>query len=107
MKTKPTRHTSKAAKKQLVASLSAVRPSAAVEERAEALAEVARKARRAPFLSKYRNRAALEETAYLLRNPTGATRLMESVEQLRDGQGKVRDLLGGGDLLVAQCRDHC
>lgn len=107
MKTKPTRHTSKAAKKQLVASLSAVRPSAAIEERAEALAEVARKARRAPFLSKYRNRTDPEETAYLLRNPTGAARLMESVEQLRAGQGKARDLLDGDDLLFAQCRGHC
>ncbi|THF65343.1 type II toxin-antitoxin system prevent-host-death family antitoxin [Pseudothauera rhizosphaerae] len=36
---------------------------------------------------------ALEETAYLLRNPKGAKRLMESVEQLRAGKGKKRDLL--------------
>lgn len=36
---------------------------------------------------------ALEETAYLLRNPKGAKRLMESVEQLRAGKGVKRDLL--------------
>ncbi|MBU1745623.1 MAG: type II toxin-antitoxin system prevent-host-death family antitoxin [Proteobacteria bacterium] len=28
---------------------------------------------------------SLEETAYLLRNPTGAKRLLESVEELRKG----------------------
>ena len=33
---------------------------------------------------------ALEETAYLLRSPKGAKRLMESVEQLRAGGGEPR-----------------
>ncbi len=35
---------------------------------------------------------ALEETAYLLRSPANATRLMESVHQLRAGGGTSRDL---------------
>ncbi|GGP23068.1 type II toxin-antitoxin system prevent-host-death family antitoxin [Silvimonas iriomotensis] len=40
---------------------------------------------------------ALEETAYLLRNPKNAKRLMNSVERLRAGQGEVRELLGDAD----------
>ena len=36
---------------------------------------------------------SLEETAYLLRNPRGARRLMESVDQLRTGQGTTRTLV--------------
>jgi len=35
---------------------------------------------------------SLEETAYLLRNPTGAKRLLESVEELRKGGGLVKKL---------------
>ena len=35
---------------------------------------------------------ALEETAYLLRNPQGAKRLLESVEELRAGGGLIREL---------------
>jgi antitoxin YefM len=34
---------------------------------------------------------AMEETAYLLRNPKGAKRLMEAVEELRDGGGLFKD----------------
>ena len=40
---------------------------------------------------------ALEETAYLLRSPKGAKRLMESVEQLRAGGGEPRALIGTDD----------
>lgn len=36
---------------------------------------------------------ALEETAYLLRSPQGAKRLIESVEELRSGGGQVRELI--------------
>lgn len=36
---------------------------------------------------------SLEETAYLLRSPVGARRLLESVEELRNGGGLVRELL--------------
>ena len=35
---------------------------------------------------------AMEETAYLLRNPKGAKRLMEAVEELRSGGGELMDL---------------
>ncbi len=37
---------------------------------------------------------ALEETAYVLRNPKGAKRLLDSVEQLRAGGGTTRELIG-------------
>ncbi|MBB5192122.1 antitoxin YefM [Silvimonas terrae] len=40
---------------------------------------------------------ALEETAYLLRSPTNAKRLMNSVERLRAGQGQVRELIDDAD----------
>ncbi|MCW7764076.1 type II toxin-antitoxin system prevent-host-death family antitoxin [Photorhabdus luminescens] len=36
--------------------------------------------------------ASLQETAYLMRSPTNANRLMESVSQLRTGKGKVKEL---------------
>ena len=36
---------------------------------------------------------ALEETAYLLRSPANARRLLESVAQLNAGQAQVRDLI--------------
>jgi len=36
---------------------------------------------------------ALEETAYLLRNPQGAGRLIKAVEELRQGGGKVCELI--------------
>lgn len=35
---------------------------------------------------------ALEETAYLLRNPTNAKRLLAATEQLNAGKGKARKL---------------
>lgn len=36
---------------------------------------------------------AFEETAYLLRNPQGAERLLASVEELRTGGGLQKDLI--------------
>jgi antitoxin YefM len=36
---------------------------------------------------------AMEETAYLLRNPKGAKRLMEAVEELRNGGGLFKELV--------------
>jgi len=36
---------------------------------------------------------SLEETAYLLRSPVGAKRLLESVEELRNGGGILREPL--------------
>ncbi|WP_339058391.1 YoeB-YefM toxin-antitoxin system antitoxin YefM [Candidatus Regiella endosymbiont of Tuberolachnus salignus] len=35
---------------------------------------------------------SLEETAYLLRSPANAKRLMHSIEELRSGKGIIRDL---------------
>lgn len=35
---------------------------------------------------------SLEESAYLLRNRTGAKRLLESVKELRSGCGSVKEL---------------
>jgi antitoxin YefM len=40
---------------------------------------------------------ALEETAYLLRNPKGAERLLTAVARLRAGGGEVRELLDDAD----------
>ena len=36
---------------------------------------------------------ALEETAYLLRSPTNAQRLLESMNQLESGGGSIRELI--------------
>jgi antitoxin YefM len=36
---------------------------------------------------------ALEETAYLLRSPKNARRLLESIAQLERGQGTERELI--------------
>jgi antitoxin YefM len=36
---------------------------------------------------------ALEETAYLLRNPANARRLLESIAELESGGGKERELI--------------
>lgn len=40
---------------------------------------------------------ALEETAYLLRSPENARRLMAAVEELRNGAGVERALLADAD----------
>ena len=36
---------------------------------------------------------SLEETSYLLRNSTGAHRLLDAVEELRAGKGDIRELI--------------
>jgi antitoxin YefM len=36
---------------------------------------------------------SLEETAYLLRSPNNAQKLMSAIEQLENGQGVERELL--------------
>ncbi|ONM47521.1 type II toxin-antitoxin system Phd/YefM family antitoxin [Nocardia donostiensis] len=36
---------------------------------------------------------SLRETAYLLRSPANARRLLEAIERLEDGEGIVRDLV--------------
>lgn len=35
---------------------------------------------------------ALEETAFLLRTPTNATRLLASIQQLNSGKGQLKEL---------------
>lgn len=35
---------------------------------------------------------AMEETAYLLRTPANASRLLESIAELESGEGQVREL---------------
>lgn len=35
---------------------------------------------------------ALQETAYLLRSPSNARRILESIRELEEGRGVVRDL---------------
>ena len=41
---------------------------------------------------------AMEETAYLLRSPANARRLLESIVELEAGNGAERDSLNEGDL---------
>ena len=36
---------------------------------------------------------SLEETAYLMRSPANARRLMNSIESLKSGSGKERDII--------------
>ncbi len=43
---------------------------------------------------------ALEETAYLLRNPKGAKRLMDSVAQVRAGDVAERKLIDDADQVL-------
>lgn len=38
---------------------------------------------------------SLEETAYLMRNPVGEERLVESINELRNGGGSYRELIDG------------
>lgn len=40
---------------------------------------------------------AYEETAYLLRSPANATRLLESLAQTRQGKTQARELADNGD----------
>ena len=40
---------------------------------------------------------ALAETSYLVRHAEGARRLMEAIDELRQGGGQVRDLIDNAD----------
>ena len=44
-------------------------------------------------LMSYEQYCSLEETAYLMRLPTNAKRLLDSVAELRQGQGIERELI--------------
>jgi antitoxin YefM len=54
---------------------------------------VTRKSSNSVVIMSLEDYEALEETAYLLRSPKNARRLIESVAQLEKGQGIVRDLV--------------
>ena len=45
-----------------------------------------------------RDYEAMEETAYLLRSPANARRLVEAIEQLDGGGGQERELVDEADL---------
>ena len=52
---------------------------------------------------------ALEETAYLLRSPANARRLLSAIQQLEGGEGKARELSSllvrpGSAQQASQCR---
>lgn len=54
---------------------------------------VTRKSSNSVVIMSLEDYEALEETAYLLRSPKNARRLIESVAQLEKGQGIERDLV--------------
>lgn len=54
---------------------------------------ITRQHQRSVVMISLENYQALEETAYLLRSPKNARRLLESVAELEAGGGKERELL--------------
>ena len=54
---------------------------------------ITRKAAKPVIMLSLEDYQALEETAYLLRSPKNARRLMESIMQLEAGQGTARELV--------------
>ncbi len=54
---------------------------------------ITRKNNRAVVLMALDDYTALEETAYLLRSPRNAQRLLESIVELEDGRGVKRELI--------------
>lgn len=54
---------------------------------------ITRKGEGAVVMMSMEDYQALEETAYLLRNPKNARRLIESIADLEMGKGQERDLL--------------
>jgi len=53
---------------------------------------ITRKASESVVMMSLEDYEALEETAYLLRSPENAKRLMEFLNQLETGKGLIRDL---------------
>ena len=53
---------------------------------------ITRSGERAVVMMSLDDYKALEETAYLLRSPKNARRLLESIAQLEAGEGQVREL---------------
>ena len=54
---------------------------------------ITRKNQRSVVMVSLEDYLALEETAYLLRSPENAQRLLESISELRLGEGRERELL--------------
>jgi antitoxin YefM len=54
---------------------------------------VTRKSTESVVIMSLEDYEALEETAYLLRSPKNTRRLIESVAQLEEGRGSLRELL--------------
>lgn len=54
---------------------------------------IARKNRRSVVMLSLEDYEAIEETAYLLRSPKNARRLLESIAQLQSGGGTTRELI--------------
>lgn len=54
---------------------------------------VTRKNNKSVVLLSLEDYVALEETAYLLRNPNNAQRLLQSISQLEQGKGVERELV--------------
>ena len=54
---------------------------------------ITRKNQRSVVMISLEDYQALEETAYLLRSPKNAQRLLESLAELRLGEGQERELL--------------
>ena len=54
---------------------------------------ITRKRENAVVMISLEDYKSLEETAYLLRSPKSAKRLLESIAELEHGGGKARDLL--------------
>ncbi|WP_044406403.1 type II toxin-antitoxin system Phd/YefM family antitoxin [Thiomicrospira microaerophila] len=57
---------------------------------------ITKKNDRAAVLISLEDYQALEETAYLLRSPKNAKRLIDSINELEDGQGRERALIECG-----------
>ena len=53
---------------------------------------ITRKNERSVVMLSLEDYESLEETSYLLRNPKNAKRLLESIQELQKGKGKVRKL---------------
>ena len=54
---------------------------------------ITRKREQAVVMMSLEEYEALEETAYLLKSPVNARRLLESIQQLEQGKGSMRELI--------------
>ena len=65
---------------------------AVVDDREEVV--ITRAGRESVVMVSLEDYESLKESAYLLRSPENARRLMASIERLESGGGRARDLLG-------------